>query len=141
MFFDGGRGNTNTVAYRMSSQRLALGKKGEKLARKYLQKKGYRILVDNYRTPRGEIDIIAEQGGAIVFIEVKTRSDMTFGCGLEAVTTAKQKQISMVALEYLASQGFAEAPARFDVVAVSDKGGNKPEILLVVNAFDLQFGD
>jgi putative endonuclease len=66
-----------------------LGSKGEDLAVRFLEKKGYRILSRNFRTPVGEIDVIAEDRNTLVFIEVKTRTDDSFGHPFEAVTFRK----------------------------------------------------
>ncbi|MCH8158067.1 MAG: YraN family protein, partial [Nitrospinae bacterium] len=72
----------------MTEKRLAFGKAGEKAAVAFLKKQGYRILKKNFRTAVGEIDIIAEQGRTVVFIEVKTRSGDKFGHPFEAITSA-----------------------------------------------------
>ncbi len=94
----------------------------------------------NYRTKLGEIDIIAEEKGTLVFVEVKTRRGHQCGHPFEAVTPAKCRQISRVALEYLAETGREGQSARFDVVAISFSGEAVPVIELVKNAFDLSYG-
>ena len=78
-----------------------LGKEGEALAVSFCRKKGYRILEKNYRTVFGEIDIIARDGEMIVFIEVKTRTDDTFGYPFEAVDARKREKIRKVALCFM----------------------------------------
>ena len=85
----------------MTEQRLTLGRLGEKLALTYLQDLGYKILSRNYRIRLGEVDIIAEDNGTLVFIEVKTRYGDSCGLPFEAVTPRKQRQLSKVALEYI----------------------------------------
>jgi len=110
--------------------KVPLGRQGEEIACRYLTRQGYRILVRNYRTRLGEVDIIAEQGGTLVFVEVKTRRGRTCGHPFEAVTPAKCRQISRVALLYLAETGREKQAARFDVVAVSLAGGGEPVIEL-----------
>ncbi len=96
------------------------GLKGEDLAVNYLKKKGYRILEKNYRTPLGEIDIIAEKKGTVVFVEVKTRTSDAFGLPEEAVTRQKQERIKKVALLYL--KGLNRVPpVRFDVLSIELK--------------------
>jgi len=120
--------------------KVPLGRQGEEIACRYLTRQGYRILVRNYRTRLGEVDIIAEQGGTLVFVEVKTRRGRTCGHPFEAVTPAKCRQISRVALLYLAETGREKQAARFDVVAVSLAGGGEPVIELARNAFDLSYG-
>ena len=119
---------------------LPLGQQGETLAGQYLARQGYRVIVRNYRTRLGEIDIIAEEQGTLVFVEVKTRRGHQCGHPFEAVTPAKCRQISKVALEYLAETGREGQAARFDVVAVSFAGEAAPLIELVKNAFDLSYG-
>jgi len=121
----------------MSEASNSLGRQGEILARDYLARAGYTILEHNYRSRGGELDIIAEEGETLVFVEVKTRKDTAFGSPFEAVTTKKQRQMARVALEYLVRQGGQERPARFDVVAVTF-AGTTPRIELMRNAFGLE---
>jgi putative endonuclease len=113
---------------------------------RFLKKRGYRIRERNYRVRLGEIDIIAEQGADLVFIEVKTRSDTIFGSPLESVTISKQRQLSKVALEYISKHNCHNRPARFDVVGVTFEKANSKQlrdarIELVQNAFDLCLGN
>mgnify|MGYP000085479978 CR=1 FL=1 len=95
----------------------SIGDKGEELAVKFLKKKGYKIIKRNYRTPTGEIDIIAKDGDKLVFVEVKTRTDSLFGHPVEAVDYRKQRKIKTAALHYLATQK-KEMPARFDIISI-----------------------
>ena len=130
----------------MTFQKKELGAKGEEIAVRYLKSRGYRILERNYRIRLGEIDIIAEQGADLVFIEVKTRSDTLFGSPFDSVTVPKQRQLSKVALEYISKHGCHNHPARFDVVSVQLKEVQAPQlqdvkIELVQNAFDLCYGN
>jgi putative endonuclease len=99
-----------------------LGSKGEDLAVKFLEKKGYKILSRNFRTPVGEIDVIAEDRNTLVFIEVKTRTDDSFGHPFEAVTFRKKDKLRKVALSYLKSSR-KEMPSRFDVLSIEMRGG------------------
>lgn len=124
----------------MSNDRISLGKKGEKLALQYLKKRGYSIRSSNFRSRLGEIDIVAEEKGTVVFAEVKTRTGLMYGAPFEAVTPKKQEQLSKVALEYLSQHNLNESPARFDVVSIIYADGKKPEIELIKNAFELCFG-
>lgn len=108
------------------------GKVYEDMAARYLIKQGYRILEQNYRTKQGEIDIVAESDGILVFVEVKHRKDTACGYPEEAVTPAKQKTICRAALKYIGSNHqFSGSPVRFDVIAIMDD-----EIRHIVNAFD-----
>ena len=108
-----------------------LGAEYEEKAAACLEKAGYRILEHNFRAPRGEIDLVAEEGGYLVFIEVKYRSSNRSGFSAEAVGPAKQKRILAAALYYLAVHRLPEStPVRFDVVAID--GGR---VRLIRNAF------
>ena len=82
-----------------------IGKRSERLAAEYLKRTGYRIIETNFRSKVGEIDIIAKEKGTIVFVEVKARSSSRFGSPKGAVTPAKQRKISMAALDYLKQSG------------------------------------
>lgn len=124
----------------MSDFNQQLGKRGEKLALQFIKKKGYTILAQNYRLRCGEIDIIAQEGEVLVFLEVKTRKSHNFGSPFAAITQKKQKQISKVALEYLQQNSLFDKEARFDVVAVTWHQKESPEIELLQNAFELNYG-
>ena len=121
----------------MLNSRQRLGKSGEEKAAGFLEKKGYAILVKNYRCKVGEIDIIARDGEMLVFIEVKTRSGLDYGFPAEAVTPRKQRQICRTAQWYLAEQQLFGVPARFDVIAVLGAGPAGDRIEHIDNAFDL----
>ena len=123
----------------MLNRQQQFGRRSERLAVEYLKRTGYRILEVNFRARCGEIDIIAREKGTIVFVEVKARASNRFGSPKGAVTTAKQRKISMAALEYLKQSGQTAARARFDVVAIDTAAGNM-EIELVKNAFALAYG-
>ena len=123
----------------MLNRQQQFGKRSERLAVAYLKLKGYRILETNYRSRAGEIDIIARDAGTLVFIEVKARSTSRFGNPKGAVTPAKQRKISMAALDYLKQSGQMESRARFDVVAI-DTASGKTDIEVVKNAFTLAYG-
>lgn len=104
--------------------RRALGDRGEDLAAGFLKKQGYHILERNYRTPLGELDLIARHQGCLVFIEVKTRRTDRFGAPQEAVHPAKQEKLRNLAEYYLQDKGLGDAWVRFDVVGVrlTEKG-------------------
>ncbi len=102
----------------MDRSRLNIAKTGESFAAAHLKARGYQILARNYRLGRGEIDLIAQDGDCIVFVEVKTRRSLKFGSPQAAVTTQKQRQISKVAMGYLQTHNRFDAPCRFDVIAI-----------------------
>jgi putative endonuclease len=120
----------------MSLMRKHTGKKGEDLAADHLVDAGLKIIERNYRCPFGEIDIVAEEGKTLVFVEVKSRRSDAYGSPQTAVGREKQKKLSRIALHYLQENRLSHRPARFDVVAVKLlPSGN--EIELIRNAFDL----
>lgn len=122
----------------MPDPRRQKGDRGEDLAARFLEKRGYKILARNHRTRLGELDIIAKKDGVLVFVEVKTRHSTRFGPAKAAVTFSKQNKISALALEYLARTGQTRKKARFDVVAV-DLAQGEPRSELIENAFNLVF--
>jgi putative endonuclease len=114
----------------------ALGSKGEDLAIQFLKKKGYRIIDRNYKTSVGEIDIIARDGNTIVFVEVKTRTDDSFGYPFEAVNKKKRQKLKNLALLYLKRQ-VKESPVRFDVLSIFYADGREREIEHIKDAFEV----
>ncbi len=119
----------------MSTMRKALGERGEALARRYLEERGYRILECNFRCPYGEVDIIAQEGDCLVFVEVKTRRSRSFGRPEESITPAKVQRMMDVAQAYLqAHEGLPDA-WRIDVVAIQmGPSGSPPNVRLIRNA-------
>jgi putative endonuclease len=122
----------------MLNPRQIFGEQGESIAVRYLKKKGYKILEKNYRTKLGEIDIIAKDKDTLVFVEVKSRRSWQFGNPKAAVTPAKQRKISKVALYYLKTNDRSNAKARFDVVTITATR-DKSQIEIVKNAFELAY--
>ncbi len=110
----------------------SLGRLGEELAAAYLIRKGYRILCRNWRCRHGEIDIVAMESKALVFIEVKTRQSSRLGRPEEAVDTRKQERLRLLASHYIHETGQTAACFRFDVVAVTAEDNS---IALIKNAF------
>ena len=105
-----------------------LGRKGEDLAAAYLQRRGYRILVRNVRTPYGEIDLIAQKSGQYIFVEVKTRSNARFGLPEEAITPRKWQHM-VEAAEYWLAENINALPSwQIDVVAILLPANGEAEI-------------
>lgn len=98
--------------------RKKVGELGEQLSRKYLIDRGYRILVNNYRTKLGEIDIIAQKNDVVAFIEVKTRTSTVFGLPREAVNYRKQMTLHRLAQQYIQHKKLQDVNFRFDVMEV-----------------------
>ncbi len=116
-----------------------LGQQGEEAAVHYLRSRGYKILERNFRCRAGEVDIIAEEKGDLVFVEVKARSSNRYGNPAEAVTPRKQRQISKAALCYLGDRNPGRA-ARFDVVTVQFSGDRVAAVEIIRDAFELAYG-
>jgi putative endonuclease len=119
----------------MTDARIALGKTGEDLACRELERRGYAILARRYRQRMGEIDIIARDGPALVFVEVKAREGRSFGDAAEAVTFVKRRTLTKLAIDYMARARWVDRPCRFDVVTIHFEGG-EPVVEVVQNAFD-----
>ena len=114
-----------------------LGKWGERLTAEALRNKGWKIVETNYRCRMGEIDLIAEKGGYLAFVEVKLRKSDRFGRAGEAVTPEKRRKLRTAAELYLIENPTQLQP-RFDVVEIyAPQGMNtvKPHISFIENAF------
>jgi len=120
----------------VSSDALRLGRSGENDAVELLKKNGYKIIARNYRTALGELDIVASDKDTFCFIEVKARSSCKKGAAAEAVSGAKQRQVSKAALQFIKDRDLWGKRARFDVVTVIYDGPT-PRIELIKNAFEL----
>jgi putative endonuclease len=116
----------------------ALGDRGENLAARYLRNQGYKIIVRNYRSEVGEIDIVARDGRTIVFVEVKSRA-YDDPEPEDQVNDLKRHQITKAAKMYLGRYGTPQPPARFDVVAVVWPNGRDPIIRHTPHAFEPTF--
>ncbi len=102
----------------MTKTRQRLGQRGEKLATEHLLAQGYRILARNVRYPAGELDIVAQDGSYLVFVEVRTRRGRNYGSPEESVTRTKQAKLIEVARTYLQEHELHDVDWRIDVVAV-----------------------
>jgi len=117
-------------------RRQTIGRWGEAEAEKYLLTREYQILDHNARTSYGEIDLVASQGDQIVFVEVKTRTNLAFGLPESSVTFRKQAHMIQSAEAYLVLHPELGEDWRIDVIAVQGKpGGTDPEIVHFENAF------
>lgn len=116
--------------------KLLLGKEGERIAERFLQQKGYRLVEKNYRCSGGELDLIVLDRRVIVFVEVKTRTGSGFGTPFEAVESRKQRRMIHAAQVFLAAKGLQQRDARFDVVGISWLG-REPVVEHIENAFEL----
>jgi putative endonuclease len=117
------------------SSRKQIGDFGEKLALKYLRKRGYRIRETNFRCREGEIDIIAQDKDYLVFVEVRTRRGSDFGTPEESLTMAKKERLISLALAYLQTNRNLPPLWRLDVVAIElDQDNQISRIELIQNA-------
>ena len=116
-------GSTMEAEAPVRPRREALGSSGEDAAlRRYLDL-GYRPVARNWRCPLGELDLVLNRGGLLVFCEVKTRAGSAFGGGYEAVTWRKQRKLRQLAEVFLLTRGLDPARVRFDVASVATAGG------------------
>ena len=110
---------------------------GEALVADYLREKGYKLAAHSYRCRFGEIDLIAEKDGVLLFVEVKLRTNLQYGAPREYVTVKKQEKLRAAALLYL-SERELDVPARFDVAEVYTdvhRSAGKTRIRYIANAF------
>lgn len=113
------------------------GNRSERTAARYLRQQGFRILLRNYRCPLGELDLIAEDQGCLVFVEVRSTSAADPRRPAESVDAAKQRRLTDLALYFLKQKQLLNHPARFDVLAISwPEGRQEPVIVHYRNAFE-----
>lgn len=114
----------------------ALGMKGEEAACRFLKSRDYIVLERNWTCPAGEADVIAQdEDGTLVFIEVKTRSNLETGLPCEAVTPRKRARYERIAGYYLAEYDGSECRVRFDVISILALGNGRALMRHYVNAF------
>jgi putative endonuclease len=116
--------------------RKRLGQEGEDLAASFLRKKGYKLVERNYRCKTGEVDLIVLDRKVVVFVEVKTRSDHSFGSPFEAVEARKQRKMIQAAQYFLHERNLEQRNARFDVIGISWHG-DCPVLEHIENAFEV----
>ncbi len=117
---------------------LQLGARGEALAWNFLKKSGYSIVEKNYRTRFGEMDVIAEKEGSLIFIEIKTRRNHHFGLPAEAVDWRKRRKMIQVAESYLQQKKMENREARFDILSITWDGTTEPHFEILDHAFSLE---
>ena len=116
---------------------LRLGALGEKAARRHLKKAGLKFLTANFRSRRGEIDLVFRDGDCLVFVEVKTRSSEDWVRPAKAVDLRKKRLVSQYALDYLALLKRPEINIRFDIVEVLLNDGQVREVRHLPNSFNM----
>ena len=119
----------------MTTSRQALGRWGEAIAAEFLENQGYFIIERNRRTPYGEIDLVAQDGAVLVFVEVKTRTSDAFGFPEESITSQKREHLISAAQAILQSMSNRPNLWRIDVIAIRKvKFAERPEIVHFKNA-------
>ena len=112
-----------------------LGWRGEEAAARHLEALGFRILSRRFRTRAGEIDLVADEGGTLVFVEVKARGSLACGRPADFVDRRKRGRLLRAAAGYLQSRGGPDRPCRFDVVEILASPGGDLRIHLIRDAF------
>jgi putative endonuclease len=131
------------VASKVASDRLGsrpgTGRHAEELAASFLEKAGLRVVARNWRRPEAELDIVADDGGTCVFVEVRSRTGEAQGHPLESITPHKQARVIRAARLYLAAESPSASGFRFDVVAVTfdPAGSGDPVLTHIPNAFEV----
>ena len=105
----------------------AVGQAAEQRAAAYLEGQGYRILHRNYTCPRGEVDLICEDGPTLVFVEVRMRSKLRLGSPVETITGVKRQRIVLTARYYLVRHQVEDRECRFDIVSLV--GDDEPTLI------------
>jgi putative endonuclease len=120
-----------------SDYRRVLGKEAEDLVCRELTARGYAILARRFRTQLGEIDIVAEEAGTLVFVEVRARAGEEYGSAEDSITARKEWRMTRMAEAYLFDRRLndADVACRFDVVTV-DVSGGQPDVTVYQSAFD-----
>ncbi|MBI4666355.1 MAG: YraN family protein [Nitrospinae bacterium] len=118
-----------------SAGHLRLGRLGEDLAANALIGGGYKILHRNLKVYRREVDIIADHNGTLVFVEVKTRANHSFGTPLGSINHKREKRLREAAELYAMRNKITNRSIRFDVVSVDFSEGGGPKLEIIKNAF------
>ena len=114
------------------------GRRAEALAAELLERRGFRIVERNWRRPEGELDLVADDHGTCVFVEVRSRTGVKQGDPLESITPRKRARVIRAARLYLDTQPVSATGYRFDVVGVTfPEDGGDPRLSYVAAAFEL----
>ena len=126
-----------TFARKKPPEHLRRGRLGERAAKKYLKQQGLKFLTANFRSDRGEIDLIFRDGDCLVFAEVKTRSSEEWSRPAAAVNAERRRRLTQCALDYLRLIKNPAVKIRFDIVEVLLAGGEIREIRHLPNTFSM----
>lgn len=122
---------------RVSLEHKLFGRQAESAAEQYLRRRGYRIRDRNVRSVYGELDLVVERDGVLVFVEVKARRTDSYGGAPYAVDDRKQDRIIRLAAQYLAQRRLQNQPCRFDVLLCAGQSADPEAIRHIENAFDV----
>ncbi|MBA5876061.1 MAG: YraN family protein [Nitrospira sp. CR1.2] len=125
----------------MRDRRRLVGDEGESLAETFLRGRGFRILGRNVRSVLGELDLVADDHGVLVFVEVKRRRTGAYGGAIEAVDARKRAKLIRLAAQYLAQHRIEDRACRFDVVLIQDDAVPRAAVQHITNAFDVEGDD
>ncbi len=109
----------------MEAEHIKTGKLGEAIAKEYLERKGYKMFEQNYKTKYAEIDLVAEKAGQIVFVEVRTKTNEEFGTPEETIGYKKKQKLMRNAQAYVARKKYS-GPYRIDAICIVLPGSEKP---------------
>ncbi len=124
------------IRRRLLNDKARLGRWGEKRCERFLQNKGMRTLIRNYACKLGELDLVmVAADGTLVFVEVRSRADETFGPAEATVTPAKRERVSKAARHFIAAHRIEDRPLRFDVITLVLGHRGPPQIRHYENAF------
>jgi putative endonuclease len=126
------------LAGKAEAEHLRHGRLGERAARKQLQRQGMKFLTANFRSPRGEIDLVFRDGECLVFVEVKTRSSEEWARPAAAVDRERRGRLTRAGLDYLRRLRNPPVKVRFDIVEVLLTDGKVREVRHLENAFPME---
>jgi putative endonuclease len=135
---DGTGGAAGAGGAAAPAARRAAGRRAEALAEEFLLRAGFEILARNHATPRGEVDLVAREGGVLCFVEVRSRTSRAQGGPEETVGRGKARRVVAAATDWALRNGGLDREIRFDVVAVTLEPGAEPEVILFRRAFDAE---
>ena len=115
--------------------RRQVGADGEAAVARWYEAAGYAVIDRNWRVREGELDLVVQRAGTLVFCEVKTRRSNRFGLPVEAVTARKQQRLRLLAAQWLHAHGERVATIRFDVASVVPDGAGGWQVAVLDNAF------
>ena len=118
-------------------QHLVFGRLGERAAKKELKRHGLKFLTANFRSPRGEIDLVFREKDCLVFVEVKTRSSEEWMRPAAAVNAERRRRLTHAGLDYLRLLRNPRVKVRFDIVEVLLEDGTVREIRHLPNSFEM----